>query len=272
MIRIRAYIRTGAALALLGGIGCVATKGSGVEAADVAPAPPATRIDGEFRTPDGFTIAATLELPGSATPARPAPVVVLGHELDSTRRDWDPLVPRLLAAGYGAVRVDHRGFGESTREVDSPAKLSGIARAEIGEDLLGAIDFAGRDTRADTTRLIVVGSGVSGSAAVRCARERVGVRGLVLFAGVLDADGEDFLLQHPDLPLLLVVAAGDARGVELMRQYAGRFSGPRQSLVILDPVGPGQPADWRGSAGLRADTGLADLVLHFLEGALPPGR
>ena len=258
-IRMSRFIHVLAFAAAATGLGgCAGTRAPGVE--------PGTF---HFRTPDGFTIAAELHVPAGDVPA---PLVILGHELESDRRAWDPLVPRLLAAGYAVVTVDHRGFGESTREVASVAKLTDEARAGLGLDLLGALTVVGGNTRVDTTHVAVLGSGISVPAAVQCAREREGVRAMILMVGLLDPDDEDFLFAHPDFPMLMVAAEGDTRGVELMRQYAVRFSGPNQSYVEMLPTSATDHADWRGSQGMSRDTGLADLILWFLGRHLPvPG-
>ena len=221
-----------------------------------------------FRTPDGFTIVADVRLPED--PRSAAPLVVLGHELDRDRHSWDPLVPRLLQAGYAVATVDHRGFGESIAEGN--AARSPEARAGLGLDLLGAIEAAGRLAGVDTSRVAAIGTGISVPAAGRCARENPSVRALVLLTGLLDVDDEDFLLAKPEFPVLLVAASGDARGVGLMRQYARRFTGPPQTYVELGPTSPDDPAEWRGTDGLTGDTGLADLLLWFLKQHLPPGR
>lgn len=222
-----------------------------------------------FRTSDGFTVAADLHVPPAASPAAPAPLVVLGHELDRSRRAWDPLVPALVEAGYAVVAVDHRGFGGSRREAGSAAELTDAAKAGFRFDLLGAVDAAGADARVDTSRVAAVGSGISASAAVACASARPSVRVVLLFVGLLDPEAHDYLLEHPDLPLLMVASSGDARGMALMRQYASRFSGPDQSYVEVMPSGE-EVADWRGSDGLASDSGLAELVRWFLERHLPP--
>ena len=43
------------------------------------------------------------------------PVVVLVHGITESRRTWDPLFPKFLAAGYRVVAVDLRGHGDSSR-------------------------------------------------------------------------------------------------------------------------------------------------------------
>jgi pimeloyl-ACP methyl ester carboxylesterase len=238
------------AAAALGAAGCGATS-------------PVLR----FRTDDGFTIAAEVHLPPPGD--RPAPLIVLGHQLNRDRHSWDPLIPRLLDEGYAVVAVDHRGFGESVLEARSPARLSQEARAHIELDLLGAIRAATRRRGVDASRVAVIGTGVSGTAAARCAREDPSVRAVVLFVGVLEPDAEEYLLETPDLPLLIVASRDDARGAALMRQYGERFTGPQQQYVEMEPV-PGEGAtDWRGTDGLASDTGLPDVLLWFLRRSFP---
>lgn len=43
------------------------------------------------------------------------PTVVLVHGITESRRSWDPLFPKFLAAGYRVVLVDLRGHGDSSR-------------------------------------------------------------------------------------------------------------------------------------------------------------
>ncbi len=235
-------------------------------AAPLAGCRPAEPPELRFQTRDGYTIAADLHVPASETAA---PLVVLGHELARDRHSWDPFVPRLLDAGYADVAVDHRGFGASTKEAPSPAELPEYARGRMGEDLLAAIEAAAKDPRVDASRVAVIGSGISTPAAVQCAIGNSAVRALVLFPGVLGAEEEDFLFTRPDFPLLLVAAAGDGRGVELLRQYGGRFSGPAQSFLEMQRVAPEDGAEWRGTEGFERDSGLADALLWFLARHFP---
>jgi predicted alpha/beta hydrolase len=69
--------------------------------------------------------------------AKPGPAVLLLHMCNTTRRSWDPLAPRLAAAGINALSVDYRGFGDSggarvlsalgIRVPDFVAQLPGLA-------------------------------------------------------------------------------------------------------------------------------------------------
>ena len=57
---------------------------------------------------DGTKLAATYYSAG-----KPGPAALLLHMCNTTRQSWDPLGPRLAAAGIHALSVDYRGFGES---------------------------------------------------------------------------------------------------------------------------------------------------------------
>lgn len=65
------------------------------------------------------------------------PTVVLLHSTVCDRRMWDPQVPALVEAGYRAVRVDLRGYGE-TPVPDRPY--------DDAEDVVGVLDRVGADS------------------------------------------------------------------------------------------------------------------------------
>ncbi len=215
-----------------------------------------------FRTTDGLGIAAELHCPDGT---RAAPLLVLGHQLGRDRRSWDPLVPRLVRAGYAVVAVDHRGFGESTAEVASPSDLTSFQKDALYLDLLEAIDAVGDHPGVDTSRVAILASGLSVGPAVRTATERPAVRSLVLFSGLIEPDEEAFLLENPDFAFLLMVAAGDRRGRHLASQYASRLTGPDQPYMVFEADDRPVRDDWIGTDGLREDPAVADFVIWFLK-------
>jgi pimeloyl-ACP methyl ester carboxylesterase len=225
-----------------------------------------------FRTADGFTIAADLLLPGAGSGDGPAPLVLLGHQLGRDRTSWDPLVPRLLDAGYAVVRLDHRGFGESVREVASGAELSNEQKSNLFFDYLGALEAVAGRPDVDTSRVAVVGTGLSVNAAVKTAVDRPEVRTLILLSGVIQKEEVLDLMDRPELPLLMIAASGDSRGAMVMRNYSGRFLGPAQRYVEFEPIDESDACNWEGTDGLTPETGLADLMMWFLEENFPAGR
>jgi len=218
-----------------------------------------------FRTSDGIEIAADLRVPAGAD--APAPLVVLAHQLHRDRTSWAPLVPRLVEAGWSVLAVDRRGFGESRREAASPAELLGALRTNFHLDLLEGIAAVADRPGVDGSRVAIVASGVSVGSAVTTARLDPSVRGLVLLSGLIPEEEEEYLREHPELPVLLVAAEGDERGAHLMRQYARRLTGAAQEYLELEATDDGP---WEGTDALRDETGLADYVVWFLERTFVP--
>jgi 3-oxoadipate enol-lactonase len=62
------------------------------------------------------------------------PVVMLAHSLGIDLSMWDPQIPALTAAGYRALRYDHRGHGGS----DTPA--GPYTMAQLTEDAVDVMD------------------------------------------------------------------------------------------------------------------------------------
>ncbi|NNE43571.1 MAG: hypothetical protein HKN12_05145 [Gemmatimonadetes bacterium] len=252
---------------------CASTPAPGPEsAAAAASAPSETRAAGgevaplrEYRTSDGFTLAADLDVPAAGN----APLVVLGHQVGRDRRSWDLLVPRLVDAGYAVIRMDHRGFGESTREVPSPSKLTNEHKWGLYLDLADAIDAAAAHPGVDADRVAVIGTGLSVNAAVECWEQRPEVEALVLMSGVIQKAQVLSLMERTDLPLLLVAAGGHDRDSQVMSRYEGRFLGPAQRYIEFEPVDETDDAKWQGTDGLNDRSGLPELIVWFLQENFP---
>lgn len=61
---------------------------------------------------DGLALKGEIFFPEESDGAL-LPAVLLMHQNNGRRRDWNPLIPALLEAGYVALAVDLRGFGET---------------------------------------------------------------------------------------------------------------------------------------------------------------
>jgi 3-oxoadipate enol-lactonase len=150
------------------------------------------------------------------------PAVVLLHSMVCDRRMWEPQVPALAAAGYGVVRCDLRGFGESP----PPA-----GPYDDAADVLALIDALGPAPVA-----LVASSGSGPVAAEIAARWPSRVSALALLCSALPgwpasperqafAEREDALL-----------AAGDvAAATELnVRTFVGPAADDAARLLVRD--------------------------------------
>ncbi|MEK7858952.1 MAG: alpha/beta fold hydrolase [Elusimicrobiota bacterium] len=64
--------------------------------------------DVRFKTPDGWTLAASYR-----KPAKGKPVAVLIHGVAAGKGEWDAFAAELWTRGYGTLAIDLRGHGDS---------------------------------------------------------------------------------------------------------------------------------------------------------------
>jgi dienelactone hydrolase/DNA-binding CsgD family transcriptional regulator len=117
-----------------------------------------------YNSEDGVRIVASWFLPEGQT--KP-PVVILLHEQDGTRAQWDPLVKPLLDEGYAVLAPDLRGFGESNKIVRDGVEepyMFGDRLAALG-DVAVAIEWLNTQSEVDATRIGIVGSRLGGDLA-----------------------------------------------------------------------------------------------------------
>ena len=76
--------------------------------------------------PDGARIATVTVGEG--------PTIVCVHGLTSSRRDWGPMAPALLEAGFQLIAVDQRGHGDST------VGSAGFGSTQLGSDLAHVLE------------------------------------------------------------------------------------------------------------------------------------
>lgn len=218
------------------------------------------------RTKDKFTIFFDLAVPEGA---KDAPLVVLCHQQERDRKSWEPLVAPLLERGYAVLRLDHRGFGESRKEVNTPQELTSKARDSFHEDIAAAISAAAKNPAVDESRIAIIASGFSSTYAARTARFDPRVKALLFLGGYLLPEDEDYLIAHPEIPVFIAVASGDVQGAEVARQHGAHLRGPHQEMMEIGPSNPKDSAHWRGTDGLASDTGLTELVVWKLEQDFP---
>jgi hypothetical protein len=213
-------------------------------AASAAPAsqpqPSAAARIVDLKASDGTLLEATY-----FAAARPGPGVLLFHQSNRQRKDWDDVAGQLAAAGIHTLTLDLRGFGDSGGtpyasyhnwpEADRqkwPGDIEiawqylvsqpGVARDVIG---LGGAGFDGVDNSVQTAR-----------------RHPAAVRSLALLSGETFLDGLRFLRQASQLPELFVVSDDDEYPptVEAMELLYVTASNPGKKFVHY----AGKEAPW----------------------------
>ncbi|MGH2697947.1 MAG: S15 peptidase family protein [Actinomycetota bacterium] len=112
---------------------------------------------------DGTPIVATLMLPGGASRASPAPVVLQTHGWGGTRaKEPGGILNVLLARGYAVLTWDSRGFGESGGEANIGAPGFEVADARALIDYLAARPEILKDSPDDPRLGWIGGSNAAG--------------------------------------------------------------------------------------------------------------
>lgn len=152
----------------------------------------------DLKSTDGTVLKATY-----FAAAKPGPGVVLLHQSNRDRKSWDGEAARLARAGFNALTLDLRGFGESG------GKRSDFKR--MPEDVDAALEFLTSQPGVDRQAIGVAGAGWLGvTYSVEAARRHPeAIRSLVLMSGETGRDGLQFLHQSPQLPELFVFSDED---------------------------------------------------------------
>src|SRR5438046_1571046 len=163
--------------------------------------------------------------------AKPGPGVLLFHQSNRTRKEWDDLGAQLAAAGINTLTFDVRGHGESGGQ-----ESRGEARKKQWPlDLDAAFQYLISQPGVKRDVIGIGGAGVIGvENSVETARRHSDqVKSLVLLSGETSRDGLQFLRQASQLPELFVVADDDEYSpiVEAMELLYITASSPSRKFV-----------------------------------------
>jgi dienelactone hydrolase len=180
--------------------------------------------DVDLTAADGLKLRATYY-----AAAKPGPGVLLLHQCNQQRKNWDDLAMRLAAAGINVLTLDYRGFGESGGH---PAnEMSNEDRTKmVNEKWPGDVDVAFSYLVAQPG----VARGIAGAGGASCgvnqsiqlARRHPEVKSLVLLSGNTDRNGREFLRSAAKLPIFLSAADDDDGAVDLMQWLYGISTNP----------------------------------------------
>ncbi len=173
--------------------------------------------------------------------AKPGPAVLLYHQSNRTRKEWDMVAHQLAAAGINTLTVDVRGHGETGGQ-----ESHGEARKKQWPlDLDAAFEYLLSQPGVKRDAIGLGGAGVIGvENSVETARRHSDqVKSLVLLSGETSRDGMQFLRQASQLPELFVVADDDEYSpiVEAMELLYITASSPSRKFVHYSAA---QEAPW----------------------------
>lgn len=137
-----------------------------------------------LKAQDGVTVYARL-YPAES----PKAVILLFHQAGSSKDEYAPIAPRLVAAGYTALAIDQRSGGGLYGPNETAAHVSGKPDyLDAAKDLQAAVDWAS----AQNVPVIVWGSSYSSSLVFPLALKNAGkIKGVLAFS-----PGEYFVDKH----------------------------------------------------------------------------
>lgn len=212
-----------------------------------------------IQTADGVTLVGDLR---AADPRRP--LVVLVHQLGSTRAEWEPLVRR-LGPQFDTFAFDLRGHGESTRRGDEEvayARFEASDWARLPEDVRAVLRHLREEENLEPPRIALVGSSIGSSAAIVAAANEPSVSAVVAISPGRAYRGIDAITPVTSLgerPLLAVASRGEPPSAEAASDMA-RIA-PRGEVLLVD-------GDRHGVAVFEAAPESLDRVERFLREAL----
>ena len=140
------------------------------------------------------------------------PGVLLLHQCNQTRKNWEGLATQLQAVGLNVFTVDYRGYGESggtpMKEL-KPEEWRPMVEKKFPSDVDVALEYL--EAQPVVTRHIIGIGGASCSVnqAIQAASRHPEVKTLVLLSGTTNHAGRAFLRQSGKVPMLFVVSDDD---------------------------------------------------------------
>jgi dienelactone hydrolase len=160
--------------------------------------------------PDGVILKATY-----FGAAKPGPGVLLLHQCDEQRKDWDVLAERLAASGINVLIVDYRGFGESggtPHDKMTPEEQQKIVTEFWPHDIDLAYSYLVWQVGVERDKIGAGGASCGVDNAIQLARRHPDVKVLMLLSGPTDRDGRLFLQSSTKIPVFTAAAEDDKYG------------------------------------------------------------
>ena len=197
---------------------------------------PAQRVV-DLKAADGTKLKATY-----FAAAKPGPGVLLLHQCNQQRKNWDDLAGRLAGTGINVLTLDYRGYGESGGTPYKDLAQDEVTKV-VTEKWPGDVDtaFSYLVAQPGVTRGTVGAGGASCGVnqSIQLARRHPEVKSLVLLSGNTDRDGRGFLWRSEKLPMMLGAADDDGAAVEVMQWLFELSMNPGSKFVHYTSGGHG---------------------------------
>lgn len=210
------------------------------------PAPTQSSIPMQFVMSDGLVIIGTYW--GAAS--RPAPAVLLLHDLGGRKEDWEPFAASLHDAGYAVLAVDLRGHGATGGQPDWTRAL---------EDVKSIYARLSKLPGVETYRVGIVGDGIGANLALLTCADITDCRSVVLLSPALDEQGlktADAMTRYGIRPVLIAASRGDTPSGSDSAALDKLAKGSHRLLLYEGSA--------HGLALIRAQADLGGIIVHWL--------
>jgi len=229
--------------------------------AENAPAPEGVKLESEGGA----------EIIGSYYPPKKSgsPGIVLLHQWYSDRGSFDQFARELQQAGFAAISIDGRGFGESTKTIgggEVPVSNSLDAVKAMLVDVSKAVEYLSKQKDVDPKRIAIVGSSYGSSQAIMYAGDHPDVKAVALLSPGLNyfntmATGPA-AEKYGKRPLFAVASKEDADSVEAVDAFREQKGAAEGNFFRI------YPGKAHGTDLFKNDSGAEKDLLDFLRKSL----
>ncbi|HUJ08872.1 MAG TPA: alpha/beta fold hydrolase [Verrucomicrobiae bacterium] len=153
-----------------------------------------------------------------------APAVLLLHDLNRDRSDWNDFASLLQSNRIAALTIDFRGHGESTRELTANGpvelKLKDFTELDLRKMLLdieAAVDWLQMQSEIDKKHIALIGASLGANLALRYAALNHDLAGVALLSPGLNYRSirtDDVIRQLGGMPVQIFVSHDDGYAFE----------------------------------------------------------
>lgn len=189
------------------------------------PATVGTVSEVKIKMADGLEIQGTFY----ATQAKESPAVLLVHQNNGSRGQWDRLLPGLIGAGYNILAVDQRGFGNTGGSRDYP---------QLEKDDVVMMNWLREQPTVDKARVAIVGASVGSNGALRaCAADEKCKVVIALSPGVnfFGVEPKEAISGMKKKSIMLLASQNDGESAQAVKSFL--IVVPNESTAMVKVYG-----------------------------------
>lgn len=157
------------------------------------------------------------------------PAVLLMHHGNAVKEKWLPFIPMLTEAGYAALTVDVRGFGETGRGDNQITPEARYSDAQLW------IDWLREQDGVDPERINIVGASIGGDIGLNVMAADEGIVSITVLSVGIEVEGIETppAVEQIDRPIYFITGIDDGVGLEAVQELINHVQG-EMLVSVLD--------------------------------------